>query len=343
MQWRQGHEGRWEQEQAEAETPMSAAEPEPEPMVEDESAVAEAREELAKVVEWWGSAKCKDRCEYMQAYSREQRSKHADFVQHFGKELVTLVEGTDYTSRRRVADAIARVVIDSRPGMEPLPSSERGVFYSADVFASFIAACEALSADEMLLFEPMRPSVRLKRLYPKFNAKALESLREWEEHEYKRPARNAKGKELADDEGHPVKLRELEDALLHEPPEALQAVYGKVKGGSERELRCDHVRAQCAAAAKEMRKMNEKELEGELKPENRTGWHHEALEPIAKNTMGAESLLAAMKQVRKQMQTGAYCREKARVNARMSRCWETVEDFSDEEKIPARTKGLVHE
>ena len=40
-----------------------------------------------------------------------------------------------------------------------------------------------------------------------------------------------------------------------------------------------------------------------------------------------------MKQVRKQMQTGAYCREKARVNARMSRCWETLEDFSDEEKV----------
>jgi hypothetical protein len=71
-----------------------------------------------------------------------------------------------------------------------------------------------------------------------------------------------------------------------------------------------------------MEKMNKKGLEGSMRKENRTLWQKQAVDPIAKNTMSAETGLAAMKQVRKLMQTGAYAREKARVNARMSRCWE---------------------
>jgi hypothetical protein len=298
-------------------------------------AEVEARGKLAGVVEWWVGAPQKDLAAYVVKYSAEQRAGLADLVEAHGKHVLPdLVGGGDgATKQRQQVTKIARVVVDGRPGEEPLAPSERGMFYSFDVFESFIAACAALQDSPLLLFERLRPSVRLKQLVPDFNTTALEKLEAWEDHEYKQPARNAKGKELIDEQGQPVLRRDLEDELLCNPPAEMQRMYEKVHEGTEEELRCRYVRAQCVAGGKEMEKMNKKGLEGSMRKENRTLWQKQAVDPIAKNTMNAESGLAAMKQVRKMMQTGAYAREKARVNARMSRCWETLDGLSEEEQI----------
>jgi hypothetical protein len=240
--------------------------------------------------------------------------------------------------RRRKADVIACAIVDGRPGQEPLMPSESGVYYSADVYAAAICVCEKIIENPKVLFTQMRPSVRIALLMPLFPPVALQRIRDWEVFEYKRPARNAAGDILLDCDKQPLCLRNLEDAQLSKPTALMQKLFDRVNEGGEEALRLSHVEALCTRAKKEWEKMNKKELEGAERPENRTAWKKEALDPIPKNTMPAEPGIAASKQVRRVMQHGSVAREKARTNCRMSGCWKkdgtgTLDKFSEEEKV----------
>jgi hypothetical protein len=217
------------------------------------------------------------------------------------------------------------MLVDGDPGLKELEPSEEGIFFHINVFRAVIAYTKELCAkvrtgDLEAVFACDRPSTR----WGGWGDGVKQRLEEWEEHEYQRKERNAKGTVVCDS------IREWKAKERQSP--SSKRLSGFFTGDDSRELQQEYLVAMLDAMVREWEKVMKQGLEGSLRESCRTQWMKDILDKCSHHTMSCESVLGCMKAVNKLMQTGAHARKAARTNARVSDTWGVFHRLSEAEQ-----------
>jgi hypothetical protein len=140
------------------------------------------------------------------------------------------------------------------------------------------------------------------------------------ENAYKQPAFNAAGGKVHES------LWEWMDEKRRLPASEL------LVGEDAADLQQQHARAMCGEFARELRKMADKQLNGELQLSCRTQGFKEIMDWCYQNTMRAESTFGTTAQVSVALHTGSHGAKAARVNARLSDPWSVWDKLSEKER-----------